>query len=71
MNLTFYEIFNLDYIKILCYVFNDARTQIFSRILVTKTTTEEFNNATTDNNGMYGEINDPSTVLKDEKKTFI
>lgn len=37
----------------------------------TKHTTEEVKNATAGNNEMYGELNDPSTILKDEKITMI
>lgn len=36
-----------------------------------KHTTEEVRNATGCNNEMYGEINDSSTILKDEKMTMI
>lgn len=41
---------------------------MFFFILVTKPTTEEVKNATTDNNEMYGEENDPLTILQDEKR---
>lgn len=56
-------------LRSLCFVFDNAGT--CSRILETKHTTEEVKNATAGNNEMYGELNDQSTILKDEKITMI